>query len=726
MDILELCRSMNERQASDLFITVGKRPAMRILGTIQEAADDPVGTPDVLRFFAEHMPPGLAERLEHDRDMDIGISISDTDRFRLNLSYQKGLLAIAIRRVPSGALTFPELGIPAVIRTLAEQPRGLVLITGATGSGKSTTMAAMLHHINTTCQRHIVTIEDPIEFVHRDVRSLVSQREVGTDTLSFAEALRHVVRQNPDAIFIGEMRDLETIRTAISAAMTGHLVVSTMHTMDAAQTVERIINYFPDFQRDQMAQDLAMALCGIVSQRLLTRKDAQGRVPVFEVLLGTPLARRIIARRELNELEDIIKAGAAEGMELFTRALVRRYEEGAITLEAGAAAATNRDEFLLAVQGMETGIDTLRRREIGVDTPEVTMKKLLRNAVKHHSSDLILTVGSAPLLRIGGQMHELEMARLSATDTQKLLFSILSPSQRAQFEAEKEIDFALSVTERFGEENKDIGESRFRVNGFYQKGCVACALRLIPQQIPDPTTLMIPPVVLDLAKRRQGLVLVTGPTGHGKSTTLACLIDEINSNRSCHIVTIEDPIELVHVSRKAVIEQREVHADTKSFENALKYVLRQAPDVILIGEMRDRETISAALTAAETGHLVLATLHTNDAAQTVDRIIDTFPGDRQNQIRSQLAACIEAVVSQRLLPRLNDDLKRVAAFEVMLGSTAVRALIRDKRSHQLLATIETSAKDGMSTMDKALISLYNRNLITRETFKANARNPDAI
>jgi twitching motility protein PilT len=237
---------------------------------------------------------------------------------------------------------------------------------------------------------------------------------------------------------------------------------------------------------------------------------------------------------------------------------------------------------------------------------------------------------------------------------------------------------------------------------------------------------MIPPVVLELAKRRQGLILVTGPTGHGKSTTLACLIDQINRTRSCHIVTIEDPIELVHISQKAVIEQREVHADTKSFENALKYVLRQSPDVILIGEMRDRETISAALTAAETGHLVLATLHTNDAAQAVDRIIDTFPGDRQNQVRAQLAACLEAVISQRLLPRVNDERSRVAAFEVMLGSTAVRALIRDKRTHQLLATIETSAKDGMSTMDKALLALYNRNLISRETFKATARDPNVI
>jgi twitching motility protein PilT len=208
---------------------------------------------------------------------------------------------------------------------------------------------------------------------------------------------------------------------------------------------------------------------------------------------------------------------------------------------------------------------------------------------------------------------------------------------------------------------------------------------------------------------------VTGPTGHGKSTTLASLIDAINDERPCHIITIEDPIEFVHTSRRAVIEQREVTSDTKSFHSALKYVLRQDPDVILIGEMRDPETISAALTAAETGHLVFATLHTNDATQTVDRIIDVFPSDRQDQVRTQLAACLEAIIAQRLLPR-RDGKGRVAAFEVLLGTMPVRAMIRDKRTHQLKGTIETAAREGMVTLDRALKNLLDEGLITRETF----------
>ena len=274
-------------------------------------------------------------------------------------------------------------------------------------------------------------------------------------------------------------------------------------------------------------------------------------------------------------------------------------------------------------------------------------------------------------------------------------------------------------------ELEEMKQHRFRVNGFYQKGAVACALRVVPQSIPNAKKLGLPEVILNLAKRPQGLILVTGPTGHGKSTTLACIVDEINTNRSCHIITIEDPIEYVHKNKKAVIEQREVHADTKSFSGALRYVLRQDPDVILIGEMRDQETIAAALTAAETGHLVLATLHTNDAIQSVDRIIDTFQSHQQNQIRAQLSACLNGIVAQRLLPRMNEK-GRIGVFEIMLGTSPIQALIRDGRTHQLLSTIETNAKDGMITFDKALLNLYNQNLISRQNVKLFARDNTII
>jgi twitching motility protein PilT len=337
---------------------------------------------------------------------------------------------------------------------------------------------------------------------------------------------------------------------------------------------------------------------------------------------------------------------------------------------------------------------------------------------------MLLSVGNAPILRINGELLEMNgTSILGPSDTRELLFSVLSRRQRVEFEQKKEIDFALSIT--LSEEGADAVSHRFRVNGFYQKGAISCSIRVINQHIPSAQFLGLPQVILDTCKKPHGLFLVTGPTGHGKSTTLACLIDLINSERPCHVITVEDPIEYVHRNRKAIIEQRELHADTLSYANAMKYILRQDPDVILIGEMRDPETISAALTAAETGHLVLATLHTNDAVQTVDRIIDSFPPHHQGQVRSQLSACLLGVVSQRLLPR-KGVMGRVAAFEIMLGSTGVKALIRDGKIHQIKALMETAQREGMQTMDKALLDLYTADKITRETLKALALDKNLI
>jgi twitching motility protein PilT len=250
VEIIDLLRHMQEDEASDLFVAVGKAPAHRIYGKVTQLAESATSEADFEAFLAAHFPPQLKERLALERDLDIGLSVSAESRFRLNLFYQKGQLALVARRVPSGALDFEQLQLPAVVRSLAESPRGLILVTGATGSGKSTTMAAILHHINTSFPKHIVTIEDPIEFVHDDLKSVVTQREIGNDTTDFSTSLRHVVRQSPDVIFLGELRDFETIQTAISAAMTGHLVVTTMHTIDTFQTVERVISFFPDYLRE--------------------------------------------------------------------------------------------------------------------------------------------------------------------------------------------------------------------------------------------------------------------------------------------------------------------------------------------------------------------------------------------------------------------------------------------------------------------------------------------
>jgi len=331
------------------------------------------------------------------------------------------------------------------------------------------------------------------------------------------------------------------------------------------------------------------------------------------------------------------------------------------------------------------------------------------------ASDLLISAGAPPILRINGNLFRSRTDPLTPEQTEKLIFDFLTEEQRATFEKNKELDFSLAVGRRH----------RFRVNVFLQKQAVTAALRPIPEQMPALAELGLPDQVKDLALARQGLVLVTGPTGHGKTTTQAALIDLINNERACHIVTVEDPIEYVHAHKRSIVDQREVGADTHSFPNALKYVLRQDPDVILIGEMRDLETIKAALTAAETGHLVFATLHTNDAIQTVDRVIDVFPGPEQQQIRFQLSMTLLAIVSQRLLPR-SDNKGRVLATELLLNNTAVANLIRDGKTHQVYSVIETAFCEGMQTMDRSLKSLYRKGLISFDDAVANMRNPKDI
>ena len=351
----------------------------------------------------------------------------------------------------------------------------------------------------------------------------------------------------------------------------------------------------------------------------------------------------------------------------------------------------------------------------GEGSAHMDIKDLFELVAKEKASDLLISAGAPPILRINGQLYRSRTDSLTAEQTRKLIFDFLTEEQRSRFEAERELDFSLAFGRRH----------RFRVNVYLQKNAVTAALRPIPDQIPDIEALGLPDSVKSLCTAQQGLVLVTGPTGHGKTTTQAAMIDRINKERACHVVTIEDPIEYVHNHQRSIVDQREVGSDTDSFLNALKYILRQDPDVILIGEMRDLETIKAALTAAETGHLVFATLHTNDAIQTVDRIIDVFPGGEQQQIRFQLSLSLLAIISQRLLPKA-DDTGRVLACEVLRNNTAIANLIREGKTHQVYSVVETSRRGGMQTLDSSLKSLYQQGLITREEALANMKNPKIL
>lgn len=343
------------------------------------------------------------------------------------------------------------------------------------------------------------------------------------------------------------------------------------------------------------------------------------------------------------------------------------------------------------------------------------IKQLFELVRKQGASDLLISAGAPPMLRVNGKLYRTRNETLTPEQTKVLLYDVLTKEQIKRFEAEKELDFSLASGRKH----------RYRVNMYYQKQAVTAAFRPIPDTIPALNTLGLPDFAETVAKAAHGLVLLTGPTGHGKTTSLASILDLINKNRECHIITIEDPIEFVHHHEKSIVDQREVGEDTLGFIHALKYVLRQDPDVILVGEMRDLETIQAALRAAETGHLVFATLHTNDAVQTIDRIIDVFPGDQQQQIRFMLSMTLIAVFSQRLLPRA-DEPGRVLACEVMKNTTAVANLIREGKTHQVYSVMETSTKEGMITMDRSIKDLYLDGQISYEDAIAQVRNPKAI
>lgn len=346
---------------------------------------------------------------------------------------------------------------------------------------------------------------------------------------------------------------------------------------------------------------------------------------------------------------------------------------------------------------------------------EAHVDDLLKLVVERGGSDLHLAVGVPPVLRIDGELMPTDYGRLTPQDTQRLAYDILTDEQIQRFEATLELDFSYSLAK----------VSRFRVNVYRDKGTVAAAFRVIPARILSIRELGLPPILEELARKPRGLILVTGPTGSGKTTTLAAMVGQINNERSAHVITIEDPIEYLHAHKLSIVNQRELGVDTKSFGNALRSALREDPDVILVGEMRDLDTISTAITCAETGHLVLATLHTNNAPQTVDRIVDVFPPEQQEQIRFMLSNNLEAVLCQQLLPRAGRP-GRVCAMEVMIASPAIRNLIREAKAHQVTSVIQTSANLGMQTMDQSLRDLYQKGLISYDEALQRAMNPDEL
>jgi twitching motility protein PilT len=340
---------------------------------------------------------------------------------------------------------------------------------------------------------------------------------------------------------------------------------------------------------------------------------------------------------------------------------------------------------------------------------------ILLEVLERGASDLHLTAGSPPMIRIRGRLHPLDYPKMGPQDTREVVYSILNNDQRKRLENEWQIDLSYSLPNR----------ARFRVNAYFQRASIGCVMRTIPQDIPKFESLGLPPVLLDFTRKPRGFVLVTGPTGSGKSTTLASMVDRINEERYEHIMTIEDPIEFLHRHKNCVVNQRELGTDAQAFGVALKSALRQDPDVILVGEMRDLETMATALTAAETGHLVFATLHTQDTAQTVDRIVDSFPPAQQHQVRTQLSIALQGIVTQQLLPTA-DGTDRVCACEVLVPTPAVRNLVREGKTHQIYSALQTGASHGMQTMDAALVDLVRQRKITMELAEKRSSTPDEL
>ena len=345
-----------------------------------------------------------------------------------------------------------------------------------------------------------------------------------------------------------------------------------------------------------------------------------------------------------------------------------------------------------------------------------TLNALLKSMVEQGGSDLHITISTPPQIRVDGRLKALNTPPLSPTDTKQIAYSILTDIQKHRLEEDLELDFSFGIK----------GLSRFRANVFHQRGAVAAVFRTIPYEIKTFRDLGLPTVIEKISEKPRGLVLVTGPTGSGKSTTLAAIIDKINKERHEHILTIEDPVEYLHSHQSCLVNQRELHADTHSFTSALRAALRQDPDVVLIGEMRDLETVESALRIAETGHLTFGTLHTNSAAQTINRVIDVFPAHQQSQVRAQLSLVLEGIICQALLPRANGK-GRALAMEIMIPNSGIRNLIREDKVHQIYGMMQTGqAKYGMQTFNQSLAALYFKRLVTLQIALARSSNPDEL
>lgn len=635
-------------------------------------------------------------------------------------------------------------------RAMLDSPHGIIYLTGPTGSGKTTTLYMVLDEMAKRSV-NISTIEDPVE---KNIKKINQTQVNNTAGLTFEVGLRALLRQDPDIIMVGETRDSETASISVRSAITGHLVFSTLHTNDAASSIVRLIDMGVE------PYLVANSMVGTVAQRLMRRicpecgqeveateeecrllgaapgtkiKKAHGctqcnftgysgRIAVHEILTVDSTVRKMITDgASMDEIQDY--AVRYQGMHLLRDSAVEKVLQQVTTIEELRKVAYYSDAPP-AAQACKTSVpaapqpaapQTVQMTEIlhpvaaqvkgdpfaDVGAATVHVEDIILRARESGCSDIHITAAKPLMIRINGALQETK-EQYSKAQITAMLLEMCDADQRAQLAAGNDLDFAVQTRDG----------NRQRVNIFRDMGALAATIRLLNSHIPTLESLGLPMVLGEIVKQPRGLILVTGPTGSGKSTTLAAMIDSINATRPDHIITIEDPVEYVYEKKQSLIHQREVGRDVTSFAAALRSALREDPDIILVGEMRDYETISAALTAAETGHLVLSTLHTTGAAQTIDRIIDACPNGSQNQVRTQLAGVLNAVVTQCLIPKIEGG--RIAATEILIGTDAVANMIRENKCHQMNTAMQAGAALGMHTLNRDLMSLVQRGVISME------------
>jgi twitching motility protein PilU len=609
MDIAELLAFSVKNNASDLHLSSGLPPMIRVDGDIRRLTLPALDTAQLQELVYSTMSDAHRRDFEANLEVDYSYAVQGLARFRVNCFHHDRGVGGAFRTIPDSVWTLEDVGAPPIFRDIIDVPRGLVLLTGPTGSGKSTTLAALIDHLNNKVEGHILTIEDPIEFVHKSKKCVINQREIHRDTHGFNQALRS----------------------------------------SAPKTIDRIIDVFPAGEKSMVRSMLSESLRSVITQALMKRIGG-GRVAAWEIMVATPAIRNLIREDKVAQMYSSIQTEEA--------------------IHVGAGQMNVVDGWLKQLH-----------EEVG--------------------SDLFVTVDAPPCIKVHGKIKPISTDMLTAEKCEEIVLSIMSERQKEEFRNTQECQFAYSL-------GRDV---RYRVSAFLQQGMIGMVCRRIETRIPGFEELGCPDVMSELSLEKRGIVLFVGATGTGKSTSMAAMVGYRNQRMTGHIITIEDPIEYVHMHGKSLVTQREVGIDTESFEVALRNTLRQAPDVILIGEIRTRETMEHAITFAETGHLVLATLHANNANQAMDRILHFFPDDFREQLLLDLSFNLKATIAQQLIPSV-DGSRRLAAFEVMMATPLVKDLLRKGEIDELKLVMRDSGHHGMNTFDQAMFRMYKEGKIT--------------